>query len=210
MISKGDKPREFKKLKEFTPPPTLDGQPRQYIIIDKESSPSESADRHESYNREEFIPEAGLAKNRMKQFLENSQNQDIHSHNNTEEVIGKGYAKSLLAKWKSMESMEGKEGSPTRRLSKEGSPGSVDVLNGDQLIQQGHAKSLLNKWNNIDSNSEQPRRAPRQITPPPSDDVQRNKQMFDSPQEQHLSKTVDTDAELNLIRRGNARNALAK
>lgn len=146
----------------------------------------------------------------MKQFLESSQNQDVHSHANTDEVIGKGYAKSLLAKWKSMESMEGKEGSPTRRLSKEGSPGSVDVLNGDQLIQHGNARNLLNKWNNIDSNSEQTRRAPRQITPPPSEELKRNKHMFDSPREQHLNKTVDTDAELNLIRSGNAKNALAR
>jgi hypothetical protein len=54
--------KEFKKLKEFTPPPQLDHVQRQYIIIDKENGNDENnvnQTKHESYNREEFIPESG-------------------------------------------------------------------------------------------------------------------------------------------------------
>lgn len=216
LEAQGDnKSKEFKKLKEFTPPPAPlehQQQQRKYIIIDKETSPSEARN---DYNTEEFVPETGLAKNRMKQYLESSQANETVKENKADE-IGKGYAKSLLAKWKSMEHMDGKEGSPEpksslRRFSKEGSPGSVDCMNQDELlIEQGHARNLRNKWQNIDSNSESTRRAPRQITPPPSEDLQRNKNMFEAPQESQLNKTVNNDQELNLIGRGHAKNTLAK
>ena len=186
--------REFKKMKEFTPPPQLDHPQRQYIIIDKEEpAVREDVSRRDSYHIEEFVPESGLAKSRMKQYLESSQaNGANNNHADSDEVVSKGYAKSLLAKWKSMETMENKEASPEppshhpgklrfRALSKEGSPNAaVDCLNQeDQLPQHGNAKNLLNKWQNIDSNgATKERRAPRQITPPPNEELHRNKVNF--------------------------------
>lgn len=203
-------PKEMKKLKEFTPPPTLDGQPaRQYIIVEKEGSPSSDTGRRDSYHTEEFVPEAGLAKNRMKQYLE-SQQQNTEKHAHSDEVIGKGYAKNLLNKWKSMETVEGKEGG--RRLSKEGSPGSVDFINQDGLVEEGHARNLRARWQNIDNSDEKGQRRPvRQITPPPGEEIHRvNKSIFESPQENHLNKTVDQDQDLVLIGKGSAKNRLAK
>jgi hypothetical protein len=180
--------KEFKKLKEFTPPPQFDHPHRQYIIIDKESTNSSMSEKQQEEHqyakeREEFIPESGLAKNRMKQYLEQSnQSLNTNSNANSEEIVSKGYAKSLLAKWKSMECVDNKETSPDpsgprrfRAHSKEGSPSNSGNENDENsLIHTGNARSLLNKWNNIESNNNE-RRAPRQITPPPSEELLKNK-----------------------------------
>jgi len=201
-VSGGDKgPR---KLKEFTPPPTLDGQPqRQYVIVEREEAASDAGRRDSA---EEFVPEAGLAKNRMRQYLE-AQERSTESRNDTEEVIGKGYAKSLLNKWKSMETVEG----GGRRLSKEGSPGSVEGLQ-EGLVEEGHARNLRARWQNQVGEAEQARRAVRQITPPPGEEIHRvDRSFFENGQEAgHVQRTVDVEQELGLIGRGSAKNRLAK
>ena len=98
----------------------------------------------------------------------------------TEELQGKGLAKSLLAKWKSMENVKEKETTPdqnrTRADSKERSPVN-ESSSEDYLPQSGIAKSLLNKWQNIDTNtiSNKERKGPRPITPPPTEELERNK-----------------------------------
>jgi hypothetical protein len=197
-------------MKEFTPPPPAllehQAQQREYIIINKDGN-SESAALHEGYNKEEFVPQAGLAKNRMKQYLDAQQNNDSTRQNDTGELVGKGNAKNLLAKWKSMEHMDEKEGAG--RLSKEGSPSS-SCINEEGLVEQGHARNLRAKWQNIDANGEQQQRPRRQITPPPQEELLKNRGMFENPQEAQLNKTVNSDQELMTIGRGHARNALAK
>lgn len=196
-------------MKEFTPPPPAllehQAQQREYIIINKDGD-SESAALRDGYNKEEFVPQTGLAKNRMKQYLESQQNCDSTRHNDTEEVVGKGYAKNLLAKWKSMEHMDDKEGG---RLSKEGSPSS-NCVNEEGLVEQGHARNLRAKWQNIDANGEQQPRPRRQITPPPQEELHKNRGMFENPQEAQLNKTVNNDQELLTIGRGHAKSALAR
>jgi hypothetical protein len=175
-----------KKFKEFTPPPQLDPHlQRQYIIIDKEGSPSAADPDHikEAYNKEEYVPESGLAKNRIKQYLENSAAASSSvgavtaaAATGVEELQGK--AKSLLAKWKSIENVKetspeltgGERGARKSTSSNEGAEGS------EFLPERGHAKSLLNKWQNIDAEADsgkEQRRGPRAITPPPPEELER-------------------------------------
>jgi len=185
------------------------------------------------------MPETGLAKNRMKQYLETatsggaatssgnsnqSPNSSTQSAGNESEELPKGLAKSLLAKWKSMENVD-KETSPeantavkmrTRAMSKDRSPsnGSQNNSNSnsdDHLPQAGTAKNLLNKWQNIDSNgasSNRERRGPRQFTPPPSGQ-QHHQSNDDEKEARGVNKTVP-DEELAALGRGLAKNALAK
>ncbi len=168
-------------------------------------------DRDYQNQKEEFVPEAGLARNRMKQYLEaQEQAQGADHRNDTGEVIGKGYAKNLLNKWKSMETVEG-----GRRLSKEGSPGSMDHIGiQDGLVEEGHARNLRTKWQNqANGEGETARRKVRQITPPPGEEIHRiDKSIFENGQlEGHaVHKTVDVDSELGLIGRVSAKNRLAK
>lgn len=177
--------KEIKKLKEFTPPPQLDPHlQRQYIIIDKEKEGSPSAQEIESlrdgYNKEEYVPESGLAKNRLKQYLEQtssaSQNTSNGGDATLEELQGKSVAKSLLAKWKSIENVKDSSPDLTGDRARKTSP-TADGQTGDEFLpQSGHAKSLLNKWQNIDSDSngnKQQRRGPRPITPPPPEELER-------------------------------------
>jgi hypothetical protein len=182
------------------------------------------------------MPESGLAKNRMKQYLEtassggaatssantNQSPNSTQSAGNEGEELPKGLAKSLLAKWKSMENVD-KETSPesntavkmrTRAMSKDRSPsnGSQNNSNSnsnDHLPQAGTAKNLLSKWQNIDSNgvsSSRERKGPRQFTPPPPGQHQSNDDEHES---RVVSKTVP-DEELAALGRGLAKNALAK
>jgi hypothetical protein len=61
----------------------------------------------EGYNREECVLPHGLAKDRMRQYLESqAQAAQFAGQCDTDAVVGKGVAKSLLAKWKSMEHVE--------------------------------------------------------------------------------------------------------
>ena len=61
----------------------------------------------EGYNREECVLPQGLAKDRMRQYLESqAQAAQFAGQCDTGAVVGKGVAKSLLAKWKSMEHVE--------------------------------------------------------------------------------------------------------
>lgn len=77
------------------------------------SSLANAESLRESYNKEDFVPESGLAKNRMKQYLETVTTSGSNNNSNeSEELQCKGLAKSLLAKWKSMENVKDKEGSP--------------------------------------------------------------------------------------------------
>lgn len=168
---------------------------------EKEQSPSSNNNDilKESDNKEEFVPETGLAKSRMKQYLEtastNANGNNHNGENGEQELPGKGIAKSLLAKWKSMENVKDKEGSPEpngplrntntmgrqRAISKDRqtSPPSIgnESPNEEYLPQSGTAKTLLNKWQNIDSNtsSNNQRKGPRPITPPPADELSRNR-----------------------------------
>jgi hypothetical protein len=185
------------------------------------------------------MPESGLAKNRMKQYLEtatsggavasssgnsNQSPNSSQSTGNESEELPKGLAKSLLAKWKSMENVD-KETAPesntavkmrTRAMSKDrsssnGSQNNSNSNSDDHLPQAGTAKNLLSKWQNIDSNggsSSRERKGPRQITPPPA-----NQQQHQSNDDEHeargVSKTVPEE-ELAALGRGLAKNALAK
>lgn len=216
--------REFRKLKEFTPPPQLDPhlqQQRQYIIVDRNDQDNMIL---KDYNKDEFFVESGLAKNRIKQYLEGSSQQEYHIDHGTGELNEKGLAKSLLAKWKSMENVKDKETSPepvnvgsvsgryNPHESRQRSPLSNEEK--ENLIQAGCAKSLLNKWNNIDINQNGPRerRGPRQITPPPEDELRRN-----SLNDQDAAEAVGRkyrpvyEEEVGgLIGRGHAKNTLAR
>jgi hypothetical protein len=167
----------------------------------------------------------------MKQYLEQSNNSGAHGDVvTTEELPEKGLAKSLLAKWKSMENVKDKETSPepkdytksgskdkSRAISKDRqtSPTGSNASNtnsDDCLPQSGTAKNLLNKWQNIDSNTSnqtKERKGPRPITPPPLEELERNKsdsqEILDSVQ----SKQPYQDEELALLK-GHAKNTLAK
>lgn len=105
------------------------------------------------------------------------------AHNDTEEIIGKDYAKNLLTKWKSMEHMDDKEGG---RLSMKGSPSS-NYVNKKSLVEQGYAKNVRAKWQNIDSNGKQQATPRRQVTPPPQVELLENKSIFEKPQENQLN-----------------------
>jgi hypothetical protein len=139
-------------------------------------------------------------------------------------------AKSLLAKWKSMENVKDKETSPepngletkpkvnkSRAISKDrqGSPTAStgsNTTSDDCLPQSGTAKSLLNKWQNIDSSSSnsRERKGPRPITPPPLEELQRsNRDSQDKLDSVGQQKQSYHDEELAMLR-GNAKNTLAK
>lgn len=167
----------------------------------------------------------------MKQYLEQSNNSAAHGDVvTTEEMPEKGIAKSLLAKWKSMENVKDKDSSPepkdsiklvskdkSRAFSKDRqtSPTSSNNSNtnsDDCLPQSGIAKSLLNKWQNIDSNTSnqfKERKGPRPITPPPLDELQRNKNDSQEKLDTIQSKQTNHDEELALLK-GHAKNTLAK
>jgi hypothetical protein len=229
--------REIRKLKEFTPPPQLDpavAQLRQYIIVDKNGQ-QEHVDLSKDYNKDEFFVETGLAKNRLKQLMDsNSQSpQCVNYDRGTGELNEKGIAKSLLAKWKSMEEVKDKETSPdpshqvqVGRIrdrfnpdemysSRQRSPTSdMDNEEKENLIQAGNAKNLLSKWNNLEAepNKRGPR-GPRQITPPPPDELRRNSMNDQDAVEALQRKVVKsqyTEEAAGLIGRGHAKNTFAK
>jgi hypothetical protein len=218
--------RDIKKLKEFTPPPQLDPHmQRQYIIIDKDT-PNNGEDEmtRESNLKEEFMPESGLAKSRMKQYLESTSHQAENTTTPTEDESTKGLAKSLLAKWKSMENVKDKEGSPepshppkTKRSERQSTPGGtvIEYEEDEQLPQSGNAKSLLNKWQNIDSSSQssssaaRERRGIRAFTPPPPEELERNRNNDNQEDSEMAHVKSDVNEELALLR-GQAKNTLAK
>jgi len=163
-----------KKFKEFTPPPQLEPhqlQQRQYIIIDKET-PQNADMLKETVKQDEYIPETGLAKSRMKQYLETATTGANGADQQTDangEQPEKGSAKSLLAKWKSMETFKDKDSTTPERensaqselqnlrkqraMSRERQtppPATSTKETNDVMPQSGTAKSLLNKWQNID------------------------------------------------------------
>ena len=180
------------------------------------------------------MPESGLAKSRMKQYLETAQQQQPQSANvNEGDEPTKGLAKSLLAKWKSMENVKDKETSPEpangqpakarqhRGASKERqtSPGGTSIASNEapgtdeeHLPQSGTAKSLLNKWQNIDANANtsvsKERRGPRAFTPPPPEELQRNRERSEDEADSPVVKS-NVDEELALLK-GQAKNTLAK
>ena len=129
------------------------------------------------------MPETGLAKSRMKQYLEStSQNGAAGSAaDNGGEELPKGLAKSLLAKWKSIENVKDNETSP--ESSRNGAGGQrqhspSDSSSEDFLPQSGLAKSLLTKFQNIESSASTrgaERKGPRPITPPPPEELERQK-----------------------------------
>ena len=205
---------------------------------DKETTVSSSNDSSdvakESSAKEEFIPESGLAKSRMKQYLESTNQQQAGAtapatNDDASEEATKGLAKSLLAKWKSMENV--KETSPepvngqpkkpfkhhTSHKERQTSPGGTVIVNSneasddDYLPQTGTAKSLLNKWQNIDSTASgntKERKGQRAFTPPPPEELQRIKERS---QDESVTPAVksNVDEELALLR-GQAKNTLAK
>ena len=209
-------------------------------IKDKENNASDSADiaRESSRKVEEFVPETGLAKSRMKQYLEtagNSSSSGEGSANSStmnaaggpaangeiEDLPNKGLAKSLLAKWKSIENVKennnhSPEGGASPRNSVNRTSPPHDGIDEQCLPQSGMAKQLLNKFQSIESNGAQSgkeRKGPRPITPPPQEELERLKHMNEQ-------DNVDSngsggakpfvDEELALIGRGYAKNALAK
>lgn len=118
------------------------------------------------------MPEAGLAKNRMKQYLETSQKAQMSSHQQqaatsnvsangevNEQLPEKGSARSLLAKWKSIENLKDRETSPELNgVSTNGNsnPKQTSPFNSNSVVTEadnlpsGIAKNLLNKWQNIE------------------------------------------------------------
>lgn len=194
------------------------------------------------------MPETGLAKSRMKQYLEStSQNGGAGSANNNNENgeqsedLPKGLAKSLLAKWKSIENVKDKETSPdsSRHSAANGRQTSPsDSNNEDFLPQTGLAKSLLNKFQNIESSSSnRERKGPRPITPPPPEELERQKvtnsnqfslmfalakvtqtnapfaivqQLNDQDETDSGNQKPFVDEELAIIGRGHAKSTLAK
>jgi hypothetical protein len=194
------------------------------------NNPSDNDIVKESNVKEEFLPESGLAKSRMKQYLESTNNNQSpqHASGNDEasEEATKGLAKSLLAKWKSMENVKDKETSPEpsgthqakskHHKERQTTPGGTIIVNSNEgsdddfLPQSGTAKSLLNKWQNIDSNSSanKERKAPRAFTPPPPEEIQRNKERNQDENDSPAVKS-NVDEELALLR-GQAKNTLAK
>ena len=166
--------------------------------------------------KQDFVPETGLAKSRIKQYLETastngntsqiSQSPSVNytSSNGTAvnggegEDLPKGLAKSLLAKWKSIENVKDKETSPeplpsnaphrhsltrntlNRAVSRERLSSPTDNgVQDENLPQSGSAKSLLNKWQNIEPNTttsnNRERRALRPITPPPPEELEKHR-----------------------------------
>ena len=129
------------------------------------------------------MPETGLAKSRMKQYLESTSQNGGSANENGEpgsgaEELPKGLAKSLLAKWKSIENVKDKETSPeSSRNSANGRQNSPDSNSNEEFLpQSGMAKSLLNKFQNIESSSStRERKGPRPITPPPLEEIERQK-----------------------------------
>jgi hypothetical protein len=103
----------------------------------------------------------------MKQYLETAtqqqpqlqQQQQTSSQNCSsdgeinEQLPEKGSARSLLAKWKSIENLKDKDTSPesgsTNSSTKQTAPVNNVVTDADSLP-SGIAKNLLNKWQNID------------------------------------------------------------
>jgi hypothetical protein len=123
----------------------------------------------------------------MKQYLETAQqNANSNGNQESETLPEKGSAKSLLAKWKSIENVQDdlQNARLQRGLSRERTPPSPSLFS-DILPQSGTAKSLLNKWQNIDKQQEPVERKTRQMTPPRAE-------------------------ELNLIEKGYAKQALAR
>jgi hypothetical protein len=166
----------------------------------------------------------------MKQYLEQSNNSGAHGDVvTTEELPEKGLAKSLLAKWKSMENVKDKDTSPepkdstksgckdkSRAISKDRqtSPSSSNASktsSDDCLPQSGTAKSLLNKWQNIDSNTSniKERKGLRPITPPSCEELERNKSESQERLDSFQSRQLYQDEELALLK-GHAKNTLAK
>lgn len=225
--------REVRKLKEFTPPPQLDPhlqQQRQYIIVDKDMSEFQSSLLKE-YNKDEFFVESGLAKNRIKQYLnQDSSQSQVHIDHGTGELSEKRLAKSLLAKWKSMENSMDKETSPEpgvqvgrlrdrfnpEDFNRNRSPSEDAGEEKENLIQAGYARSLLKQWQNIDASQGETRarRAPRQITPPPEEELRRQS-MNDQDAAEAVARKA-RQAQLReeemggLIGRGHAKNTLAR
>lgn len=123
----------------------------------------------------------------MKQYLETAQQNGNSNGNQEQEALPeKGSAKSLLAKWKSIENVQDdtQNARLPRGVSRERTPPSPSITS-DILPQSGTAKSLLNKWQNIDKQQEPIEKKSRQITPPRAE-------------------------ELNLIEKGYAKQALAR
>jgi hypothetical protein len=207
-----------KQLKEFTPPPAGSGV----------TSKDEEREQTPVAPSSDFVPEAGLAKSRMKQYLDSAgSNAEKHSAADGQDAEMKGGAKSLLAKWKSMENVvkEGvKETSPSnetkarkharafskdRQTTGDGSSSS-SATSEDCLPQTGTARSLLNKWQNIEHKEgtlSKERRGPRPITPPPPGSTPAS-----APLDEHDAKPthVHDDELATMIGKGHARSALAK
>jgi hypothetical protein len=134
----------------------------------------------ESQRIDDYIPESGLAKNRLKQYLETANSSNANGSSETgEELPGKGTAKSLLDKWKTIESVKNKETSPELGVNKTNKDRqftppkqTVTVNHGDDqtdfMPQSGMAKNLLSKWQNIDKEKDAGpnERKSRSITPP--------------------------------------------
>lgn len=204
-----------------------------YTQKDKDNNAANNSNENdivrESNVKEEFLPESGLAKSRMKQYLEstnNNQPQQNSVNGEVTEEATKGLAKSLLAKWKSMENVKDKETSPEpagghqvkskHHKERQTTPGGTVIVNSndasddDFMPQTGTAKSLLNKWQNIDSGSgmNKERKAPRAFTPPPPEEIQRNKERNQDENDAPAVKS-NVDEELALLR-GQAKNTLAK
>ena len=202
-----------------------------YTHKDKDNNAANNANEtdvvRESDVKEEFLPESGLAKSRMKQYLESTNsNQPQQNTANGDETEGatKGLAKSLLAKWKSMENVKetspeppsGHQAKSKHHKERQTTPGGTVIVNSneasddDYLPQTGTAKSLLNKWQNIDSSSanNKERKAPRAFTPPPPEEIERNKERNQDENDAPALKS-NVDEELALLR-GQAKNTLAK
>jgi hypothetical protein len=169
---------------------------------DKEASnQNENAEVfREAYKVDEFVPEAGLAKNRMKQYLETATSQKVQQSphqttNNTiangeEQLPEKGTARSLLAKWKSIENLKDKETSPelssnTNGNTKQTSPFNVLV---NDIETTGIAKNLLNKWENLEKDGNNER----------------------SPTQTNGTNGQHNGEEIGQIEKGFAKNVLAK
>ena len=202
-----------------------------YTHKDKDNNAANNANEtdivRESDVKEEFLPESGLAKSRMKQYLESTncnQPQQNTANGDVTEEATKGLAKSLLAKWKSMENVKetspepasGHQAKSKHHKERQTTPGGTVIVNSndasddDYLPQTGTAKSLLNKWQNIDSGSanNKERKAPRAFTPPPPEEIERNKERNQDENDAPALKS-NVDEELALLR-GQAKNTLAK